>query len=1051
MIIPDFDLNELFIERGFQTTQDSKKRIINRNFTDQTFDQFNLGTRKAVDTKINIIRLDFARYSQLVQFLNTNSGQQITVQLSLPHENIFGESSQASQMAYISGVSPGGEKDFSQTDNLFSITLDLRLVIDESSMRDWLFVIETPSRGADQILENLPVSGTEKERVFTTSDRKLWEWQTNSWIFIADVSQITSVILNDDSVGLWDGNYYLSLWSDLDTSQITAPSDFSFYRDITFRKGFINEGSFQLDQWSISFEEGPGQLEDTAGFSFSIDNREGFYKQAINTGLAFHGSKVQLYSYRLSSTESIKIARTGINNQNLYSLNQFTFQVRSTILYNDSQYPPQSLNEQTFPDIDPNQIGKTSLRTFGYWEVGRIQKLIDQSGSLDFYEGFSSASAFLILCQTSFQANVPTLTSEIIDSVNDGTKDLLIVDSLNQVFSLTKIVDLGSNNYQFVIDSFNQPTQPVVVSDHPSSTDALTPFFTGVNPQTANNPPLLILNFEWDKWILSETYQKIINGFQIFIGSGTAQSRVISTYQDVNPNDGKSRPTFELESLIYIDPEERVVIAGVSQAFQINEKASGGLKNFVYTAESEQYLSSSYFNILPDKKQFQISEITKLIGEAGSISSSADQSEVFSDNLYVTNYDLGPLRSFFTVPALGTRVQALVLPLPSAQFLIPIFAGTIDMNDLNLDQITADFAVNLVDEFNSPKLQTPLQIGFEDNVYNALLRLKQSESILKQELDLFFRSEKQSTNPNVFTPFDFVLRSEFEITSRMYDLFSNKQGVRIKLNNQISFSPNSETTTQNFPTSTNTINYRMFFVKPGFYSTSLTTNVIVEVDSIRKSDNSEVVLRIPESYLENFAEELKKYSKILILIELPTINRDSLNWGSDKIKKYGSISYDLSQPAIFQPVGKISSQEENILIPEYAEIEGQTGSDSVMKIIDDILLDSPVSQETQLIQFPSVQERAGRDLETSHWQIDSRSASVDLLQFLAGQMSANLTIKPNGIIQARSIFEQDHIGSRFVFNDSNILIGSLQSVRTRRIQEIFQNFTFRFDFRPNIE
>lgn len=320
----------------------------------------------------------------LFDYFVTNQGSKIEVELQDGEEPWGPLYPAAGSTAFCIPVEiePLGEGDFSPSREVndfrvklsyTGVTSGAELNTANTALYDILLEIDTNSRGADYIVADetarLALSPSEGEWAYQQDNFTMYYYESSAWVQEDTISRLVAVTTDDDDIGLSDGNFYFSSFTD---KTVTGAS-ISDHKPLAYKAGFISRKSIKFPNYNLNIENGP-TIEKPEGFRFALANMDRFHIDTITGPHPFFGAIVKLYAWDKTNSQKVLI-REGINRNNSFDFANYEFQIEPKYLMAQKQFPVDVLTKADYPVIEDDKIGVPIIQTYGQWKQGKVQNI----------------------------------------------------------------------------------------------------------------------------------------------------------------------------------------------------------------------------------------------------------------------------------------------------------------------------------------------------------------------------------------------------------------------------------------------------------------------------------------------------------------------------------------------------------------------------------------------------------------------------------------------------------------------------------------------------
>jgi len=345
------------------TSVTNESGIVFHTFLDGSIQPLLMGNN-TLEASITIDEMTETEFADLKSFLIENSGSAIYISEEHSKEKLFTESwPYLNYYATVLEVGSFQQADYTPTRSLYSLVLKLSLIGNtlESDVPfvtsfDQLVKINTIPLAIHSA--TAPASPSENTQWFNTTTRDLSVYLNSAW------SKLYTLAPNSTSIGWVNGAFHFSSFNQ------------AILNDITYMPGFITHRGIELPNRSIDIDKGPS-IEYLNGFRFSIDNNhtalsEKFWDFVLQNRMVLFGAEIKLYIYH-NSTYYLKM--TGINKQNSFSYTDYTFDVEPLNFINSTLYPNTYTQKSRprFTNTKKELLDKPSFVTFGNWDKMALQ------------------------------------------------------------------------------------------------------------------------------------------------------------------------------------------------------------------------------------------------------------------------------------------------------------------------------------------------------------------------------------------------------------------------------------------------------------------------------------------------------------------------------------------------------------------------------------------------------------------------------------------------------------------------------------------------------
>jgi hypothetical protein len=208
-----------------------------------------------------------------------------------------------------------------------------------------------------------PISPTEKDQWLDTDTNELFIYLNGTW------KLLYTTIANDTDLGYVNGAFHFSSFTDITVS------------GVTYKAGFINFQSISHPVASSDINKGVS-IAYQNGFGFSIDNNHPdyagysnkFWSFVINSKLVLYGAKISLYTQYAGNTI---LQMTGVNRKNSFNYTDYEFEVDSLLVQNNLKFPNTYIDSALarYAKTRTELLNKPSYVTYGEWENMALQNI----------------------------------------------------------------------------------------------------------------------------------------------------------------------------------------------------------------------------------------------------------------------------------------------------------------------------------------------------------------------------------------------------------------------------------------------------------------------------------------------------------------------------------------------------------------------------------------------------------------------------------------------------------------------------------------------------
>lgn len=368
---------------GYEAPEDPKKEsVLYRTMVDGSISPIIYGGRQERISEFTLINITKANFVALNNYLISNAGEKILLTTENDGEKIFTEAV-AGSTYYVDVLEPKTlqEEDYSNTDNLYTVTLRVSLmgtgasnVPNATSLIDVLIRIDTTMH--DTFDSSEPTATYPGERWLDSDDNKLYKWDGSDWVYMY------TVFADNPTYGFEEGSFWLSAFADQTDTIDTVSRDFI--------SNWINYKSVVLPGQSIDISKGPAVAR-KEGWSFSIDNADKFWEVITSNNINLFGAKCSVWVYQNGETPT-KL-QSGFNRTNTFNYTSYRFKVEPFALTDNGVFPSDVIEDDLdsvsdrYHKINTNAVGDPVFATYGQHKYARLQNISTEPELIEFKDG----------------------------------------------------------------------------------------------------------------------------------------------------------------------------------------------------------------------------------------------------------------------------------------------------------------------------------------------------------------------------------------------------------------------------------------------------------------------------------------------------------------------------------------------------------------------------------------------------------------------------------------------------------------------------------------